>query len=312
MTRAPNQRSRSGPLLYADLQVRSGPPMDSPLSLADRHQINGLIQRYGGQVQDPASRRLSASFLRHQDALACAHDLRAMICRIGLEKPAQSGLNCRILLAHGLISEPGSYQEAQIAMGLSMQLAQVPPDSIVGVQAFLDHLTLRPPVVPYGHSSVGRKNSTLYLFAAAGFAITEEEKTSEMSVVSALAGSLYSELTLRTPEQSRVLHPIDCPVTLGRGGACGFMVKSPDASRIHGRILYANEKFHYADTSRNGTFVLLHGGNELRLLKESLVLVGEGVISLGAPVSRQRGELVSFLCNPVQLGAEAPVRQSLR
>jgi hypothetical protein len=263
-------------------------------SLGEPHQLVGMVQRHGGSVLDPDSQRLTAAFLRHQDALICAHDVRALVHKAGGGKPAEARPVCRILLAHAQIPEADSLQVAQIALALATRLTHVPVDSISGTQEFIERLPFPPPAMPV--AIPGKDAAPLHLLAAAGMAITTEEKTREISAIAPLAVSSYSRLTLRTAGAVRVLRADDCPVSIGRDRTCGFLVKGPDVSRVHGRITYAKGKFTYTDSSRNGTFVLMPGGNEFRLLNESIVLVAQGAISPGVPTSQQRGELIQFHC----------------
>ncbi len=89
----------------------------------------------------------------------------------------------------------------------------------------------------------------------------------------------------------------DCPFTLGRDKSCTLPLDGNVASRVHGRIEFVHDKFYYVDDSRNGTFLLTPQGEEVFLHRERLPLLGRGVISLGAPIVKQTGEVVRYACH---------------
>ncbi|MBK1673158.1 FHA domain-containing protein [Ectothiorhodospira shaposhnikovii] len=82
---------------------------------------------------------------------------------------------------------------------------------------------------------------------------------------------------------------------VGRSPDCDLVVNVPVASRHHARVIYRKGKFVLVDQSTNGTYVRVHGMEEICLLNgEELPLVGEGVISLGRSVVEGDVDLVAF------------------
>lgn len=88
----------------------------------------------------------------------------------------------------------------------------------------------------------------------------------------------------------------DCPFTLGRDKSCGLHLDGDVASRVHGHIEFVHDKFYFVDESRNGTYLLTPQGEEIFLHRERLPLLGRGVISPGAPIVKQSGEVVRYTC----------------
>ena len=88
----------------------------------------------------------------------------------------------------------------------------------------------------------------------------------------------------------------DCPLTVGRDKTCGLHLDGDVASRVHGRIEFVHDKFYFVDDSRNGTYLLNPQGEEVFLHRERLPLLGRGVISPGAPVVKQTGEVLRYRC----------------
>lgn len=96
------------------------------------------------------------------------------------------------------------------------------------------------------------------------------------------------------------LSPQDCPFTLGRDKSCALQLEGDVASRVHGQIEFVHDKFYYVDDSRNGTYLLTPQGEEVFLHRERLPLLGRGVISPGAPVVKQTGEVLRYTCRSEQ------------
>ena len=88
--------------------------------------------------------------------------------------------------------------------------------------------------------------------------------------------------------------PARLPVSLGRDGACDLPVDHPLASRRHAQCEYLRGKFVFSDHSTNGSFVTGEDGREVFLRRESMPLVGRGVISLGCPLREQSGPVLRF------------------
>jgi hypothetical protein len=101
-----------------------------------------------------------------------------------------------------------------------------------------------------------------------------------------------------------LLAAADCPFTLGRDKSCSLQLDGDVASRVHGRIEFAHEKFYYVDDSRNGTYLLTPQGEEVFTHRERLPLLGRGVISPGAPIVKQTGEVVRYACREADPVAE--------
>lgn len=82
--------------------------------------------------------------------------------------------------------------------------------------------------------------------------------------------------------------------TLGRDATCALRLHAPLASRIHAALEYRRGKFVISDHSTNGTYVVDKAGREVMIRRESMPLVGSGVISLGCPLAEQTGEVLRY------------------
>ncbi|HWU67333.1 MAG TPA: adenylate/guanylate cyclase domain-containing protein [Stenotrophobium sp.] len=105
---------------------------------------------------------------------------------------------------------------------------------------------------------------------------------------------ISKSLRISVRQQDRIFRPEDTPITVGRESLCMLMIASAFASRVHARIEYRRGKFVLQDQSSNGTYVTADGANEVFLKNESLPMMRRGIISLGAPLLHQTGEVMRY------------------
>lgn len=116
--------------------------------------------------------------------------------------------------------------------------------------------------------------------------------------ISGRAGELVGTqraLRLTRRGTSQTIRPDDCPYTIGRDSACALIVGGPNVSRLHAAILYDAGRFQLRDDSRNGTY-LTTGGNEVFVRADRFPLISDGVISPGATLIEQTGDVILFRC----------------
>jgi adenylate cyclase len=70
-------------------------------------------------------------------------------------------------------------------------------------------------------------------------------------------------------------------ITMGRADENDVVIKGNLISRVHARINVARNRFILVDESTNGTFIQQDAGEELYVRRDSTVLTGSGVISMG-------------------------------
>ena len=107
---------------------------------------------------------------------------------------------------------------------------------------------------------------------------------------------LYASVTLARREKVVEVNPKDCPFSMGRDSTCAMALGGTSVSRFHGELQYENGKFYYCDLSRNGSY-LTSAGEEIFLQQERFPLVSKGVISPGAPLIEQTGDVIKYQCN---------------
>lgn len=83
-------------------------------------------------------------------------------------------------------------------------------------------------------------------------------------------------------------------ILIGRSNQADIAVHSPFVSRRHARLEPRRGKMILTDQSTNGTYVKTQDGANVYLHREEFLLSGEGIISLGTPVSDQNEHLIYF------------------
>ncbi len=90
--------------------------------------------------------------------------------------------------------------------------------------------------------------------------------------------------------------------TMGRGKICDLIIPSKTASRLHITLRCQHDKITIKDHSINGSYInTTHGkrksdGDNLFIRNEECTVQGQGVISLGQPITDNNAFLISFQC----------------
>ncbi|MDB4223526.1 adenylate/guanylate cyclase domain-containing protein [Granulosicoccus sp.] len=88
---------------------------------------------------------------------------------------------------------------------------------------------------------------------------------------------------------------IDCSdVMMGRAEENQIVVLNDEASRQHAQILYKRGQFLLQDLSTNGTYVKKDGLQAFHVRRDSIVLDGKGILSLGVLPDQSANEIVQF------------------
>jgi class 3 adenylate cyclase len=122
----------------------------------------------------------------------------------------------------------------------------------------------------------------------------ENAELTMLSTRMAPAAPLEIRLRLRHGGNELELGPVRPLATLGRGADNDCVILDPRASRSHAKIERRRDKFVLVDMSSNGTYVTLHGEEELALKREETILRGSGRIVFGHPWSPDVTETVEF------------------
>jgi class 3 adenylate cyclase len=103
-----------------------------------------------------------------------------------------------------------------------------------------------------------------------------------------------NEMVLRYRNHSIKVNNNHRGVSLGREEFCNIVVKNSLASRLHTQIELRLGKFFIADQSTNGTYIRLHDGSTVHIIRQEALLTGSGSISLGQSFADNPDELIEF------------------
>lgn len=84
-------------------------------------------------------------------------------------------------------------------------------------------------------------------------------------------------------------------VTIGRQKHNDIMLDDNRVSRSHAKVEYRRGRYVLIDQSSNGTYVLASGGKVVRLNKDELPLIGEGIIALGRPPDPKSSKIIHYI-----------------
>jgi hypothetical protein len=297
--------------MYMDLRERRGGELvEAHISPEERHTLHGIIERHSGTILESLSRKLVAIFIQADQALECARDLRAAVIQFRNPPWGGVGFYTRTLLAPAPAGVRDPARWTELALKMSVHLNGTPPDCIIGLETFLAQLNKQPVPAPRPLMTDKGPSSLLFTLTGDRRADVEEAATRAASAMSGAGVGLFGELAIKIGDRTRIINPPECPLSVGRSKTCAIMLQGDDVSRVHGRIEFSNDKYFYVDDSRNGSYVLTQDGNEVRLEKERLLLIGEGVISPGVPMLKQKGQVIHYRCAAIKLslGDDAPTK----
>ena len=103
-------------------------------------------------------------------------------------------------------------------------------------------------------------------------------------------------LLLRYQGEEIVLDEHRTNVTIGRADDNDIIVKGNLISRLHARIEASRARFVLVDQSTNGTFVYGVHGEEQFVRRDSLPILGEGLIGLGRAPEQDAPQTIRFVC----------------
>lgn len=304
MIHSSETRYRGTVLFCMFTETRMSEVVDSPLSAADRRELTNLVERQNGQTLDCDGRRLQAFFPRADAALAIARELHGEIDHLRRNSLDRAGLSVKSVLGYGEVSLEQGRLTSGWAYQMSGLLAHVPPLGIAGTREFLDQLEVSLEVQPRPTA----KPDLLLLTET-----SNDGETRMASLTASAAAGMFVEIQIRLRGVWTRYRVSDCPMLIGREASATVQVQCESASRQHGRIDFERGKFMYYDLSRNGSYILAPGGEEILLREgENMALVGEGAISCGAPIAEQTGDVIRYACKSTRLSLDGDRRGETR
>ena len=102
------------------------------------------------------------------------------------------------------------------------------------------------------------------------------------------------KLLLTFQGMTHSLSPTNPVVVAGRRKDCDIRIINQYTSREHARFELRDGLFFIVDQSTNGTFLMWEQGDVAHLTGQELPLMGDGLISLGCPITLEDEQLIRF------------------
>ena len=124
----------------------------------------------------------------------------------------------------------------------------------------------------------------------------QEDATSMLPSIAADAriGHRAKRVRLRYQGREYVLGDGREALTLGRAEENDVVVKGSLISRIHARVEFGRSKVMLVDQSTNGSFVTTQDGKEAFVRRDSVALIGSGLIGLGRLPEQTSPEAIRY------------------
>ena len=251
----------------------------------DRHAE--IVTDYSGNVIRSKGDDLLCTFEHADDAVAAASKM--------LLAQLDASVQIRIGLHHGsFISGRGDiFGDAVNVAARLMGLAR--PDEGIASAALAEHLsvTWAAELQPFDQQNLkGRTDATvLYRRLAPDDDATEMFPTRTSARPATKTAAIEVELTF--DGQRIVLNDQNPSISIGRAQDADLHVRSKRVSRTHAMIVVSEGRVTLTDRSTRGTWRVSQQ-NELMVRRESVHLVGDGRICLGAHPSEKAPTTVSF------------------
>jgi adenylate cyclase len=245
-------------------------------------------EHYGGTVIKTMGDEVMSTFPSADDALNAANQMQQRITNTIRIETDDSHVSIRIGCHFGsVVAEDRDIFGAAVHTANRMT-SQAKAGQIITTSALVEQLT------PQWKALVRQIDVATPKGQSDEVAVFEvlwqpEEATNMLPSIDPAARPSASAARLRLRfkgEELMVGHNGKATITMGRADENDVVIKGNLISRVHARIDSARNRFVLIDESTNGTFIQQDAGEELYVRRDSTVLTGSGVISMGRVAAR--------------------------
>lgn len=244
--------------------------------------------QYGGTVIKTMGDEVMSTFPSADDALSASSQMQQQITNTILVDSSDTHVSIRIGCHFGsVVAEDRDIFGAAVHTANRMT-SQAKAGQILTTSALVEQLT------PQWKALVRQIDVATPKGQSDEVAVFEvlwqpEEATSMLPSIDPAArpAAHASRLRLRFKGEELVVGESGkAAITMGRADENDVVIKGNLISRVHARIDTARNRFVLIDESTNGTFVQQDVGEELYVRRDSTVLTGSGIISMGRVAAR--------------------------
>jgi class 3 adenylate cyclase len=257
-------------------------------------------ENYGGTVIKTVGDEVMATFPSSDDAMNAANQMQQRITNAMRVGPDQHRVAIRIGCHFGAVVVEDRDIFGAAVHTTNRMTSQAKAGQVLTTQAVVEELT------PQWRALARQIDVATPKGQSDEVAVFEvrwqpEEATSMLPSIdpAAKAEGGAGRLRLRFRGQEIVVGDSGKPsITMGRADENDVVIKGNLISRIHARIDLARTRFVLVDESTNGTFIQPDGGEEVYVRRDSAVLSGTGVISMGRVAASGTPLAIEFAVEP--------------
>lgn len=248
------------------------------------------IEAAGGHLLQVAGDELLASFASAEEACHAAIDMQQRIADL---PPVSGHTLCIRVALHDSDGSVADQMPSPLKRASLMRIASLTEGTEILCStpvsnALVNSSTIR--TAPRRELGKLEENTSTFaltqiLWASNSGSQTRQSGESERSKKSLRL--LYRGKTFRIDDRNPVL-------SLGRDPSCNLMIDDRKVSRTHARIEQRTDGFYLVDTSTNGSFLSMLGGQEILVRRYEVLLADNGMICFGSSANDPAAERLEF------------------
>jgi len=248
--------------------------------------MKSATEQHGGRVIKTIGDEVMSTFPTADDALNAAREMQVAISRGSLAPTEGVALAIRVGCDFGPVVPDERDVFGSTVHTANRMTSQAKAAQIVTTSDMVEHLSAewRASVRQIDLAHVKGKSGEIALYEVLW---QKDDVTSMLPTIS--WGDEKKKVTARLVDAR---HP---SATIGRSEDNSLVIKGNLISRLHCRVEMSRDRFLLVDQSTNGTFVITRQGEELFVRRDSIQLVGEGVIGLGRVVQPGSAQAIHFI-----------------
>jgi len=258
--------------------------------------MKSATEQHGGRVIKTIGDEVMSTFPTADDALNAAREMQIAITR-GTLAPAEGvPLAIRVGCDFGPVVPDERDVFGSTVHTANRMTSQAKASQIVTTSDMVEHLSAewRASVRQIDLAHVKGKSGEIALYEVLW---QKEDITSMLPTISWSdeKKKVTARMRLRYQGDEVLVDARQSQATIGRAEDNSLVIKGNLISRLHCRVEMNRDRFLLVDQSTNGTFVITRQGEELFVRRDSIQLIGEGVIGLGRVVQPGSAQAIHFI-----------------
>jgi len=258
--------------------------------------MKSATEQHGGRVIKTIGDEVMSTFPTADDALNAAREMQVAISRGSLAPTEGVALAIRVGCDFGPVVPDERDVFGSTVHTANRMTSQAKAAQIVTTSDMVEHLSAewRASVRQIDLAHVKGKSGEIALYEV----LWQKDDVTSMLPTISWGGEkkkVTARMRLRYQGDEVLVDARHPSATIGRSEDNSLVIKGNLISRLHCRVEMSRDRFLLVDQSTNGTFVITRQGEELFVRRDSIQLVGEGVIGLGRVVQPGSAQAIHFI-----------------